>query len=166
MAKRTSGPKWAIFNPWTLETTRGHQLNSKNAFPSIKGKDSPSPMYTVPRIKAWCICGIIYHYAPILLRNSMVILSGPNYAIPIQGPKSITHFKGSLFSHSVLQFLAATRRPFGDPNHLALQELGCNFFSRLFQGKFQEVMNNSISCQGIKYFSIPWTTQLVHTGCI
>ncbi|MBW0588296.1 hypothetical protein O181_128011 [Austropuccinia psidii MF-1] len=28
--------------------------------------------------------------------------------------------------------LAATRRPFEDPNHLALQELGCQFSSGLF----------------------------------
>ncbi|MBW0505902.1 hypothetical protein O181_045617 [Austropuccinia psidii MF-1] len=28
--------------------------------------------------------------------------------------------------------LAATRRPFKDPNHLALQELGCQFSSGLF----------------------------------
>ncbi|MBW0582137.1 hypothetical protein O181_121852 [Austropuccinia psidii MF-1] len=28
--------------------------------------------------------------------------------------------------------LAATRRPFVDPNHLALQELGCQFSSGLF----------------------------------
>ncbi|MBW0481034.1 hypothetical protein O181_020749 [Austropuccinia psidii MF-1] len=28
--------------------------------------------------------------------------------------------------------LAATRRPFEDPNNLALQELGCQFSSRLF----------------------------------
>ncbi|MBW0509256.1 hypothetical protein O181_048971 [Austropuccinia psidii MF-1] len=126
MTKRTSGPKLAIFNPWPLATTRGHQLKFR--------KDSPSPMYSIPRIQAWCICGIIYHYAPILLRNPTVMFSGPNYAIPIQVPKSITHFEGSLFSHSLLQSLAATRRPFKDPNHLALQELDFIFFSGLLQG--------------------------------
>ncbi|MBW0524334.1 hypothetical protein O181_064049 [Austropuccinia psidii MF-1] len=80
--------------------------------------------------------------------------------------KSITHFEGSIFIHSVLQSLVATRRPFKNPYHLALQELGCIFFSGLFRGKFQEVIKHPISCQGIKYFSIPWTPQLVHTGCI
>ncbi|MBW0530105.1 hypothetical protein O181_069820 [Austropuccinia psidii MF-1] len=117
----------------------------QQAFASIKGKDSPSSMYSVQRIQAWCIYGIIFHYAPILLSNLMVMFSGPNHAIPIQVPKSITHFEGSIFSHSVLQSLAATRRPFEDPNHLALQELGHIFFSGLFQGKFKEVINYSIS---------------------
>ncbi|MBW0501166.1 hypothetical protein O181_040881 [Austropuccinia psidii MF-1] len=93
----------------------------QKAFPSIQGKDSPSPMYSVQRIQARCIYDIIYHYAPILLRNPMVMFSGPNYAFSIQVPKSITHLEGSLFSHSVLQSLEVTRRPFEDPNHLALQ---------------------------------------------
>ncbi|MBW0487101.1 hypothetical protein O181_026816 [Austropuccinia psidii MF-1] len=61
-------------------------------------------------------------------------VSGPNYAFQIQVPKSITQLKGSLFSHSVLQYLAATRGPFEDPNHLALQELGGIFFLGSFQG--------------------------------
>ncbi|MBW0543864.1 hypothetical protein O181_083579 [Austropuccinia psidii MF-1] len=53
---------------------------------------------------------------------------GPNYVIPTPVPKSITHFEGRLLSHSVLQSLAATRRLFRDPSHLALHELGCTFF--------------------------------------
>ncbi|MBW0573790.1 hypothetical protein O181_113505 [Austropuccinia psidii MF-1] len=101
----------------------------QKTFPSIQGKHSP-----LPRIQAWCIYGTIYHYAPIFLCNPMVMFSGPNYAIPIQVPKSITHFEGSFFSHSVLQSLAATRRPFENPNHLALQELGGSFLAGLFQG--------------------------------
>ncbi|MBW0462010.1 hypothetical protein O181_001725 [Austropuccinia psidii MF-1] len=47
--------------------------------------------------------------------------------------KSIPHFKGKPLSHLVLQSLSATRRPFGDPNHLALHELGCNFFHDSFK---------------------------------
>ncbi|MBW0489148.1 hypothetical protein O181_028863 [Austropuccinia psidii MF-1] len=50
----------------------------------------------------------------------MVMFSGPNYIIPIPVLKFTTHFKGTLLSHSVLQSLAATRRPSKDPNHLAL----------------------------------------------
>ncbi|MBW0483480.1 hypothetical protein O181_023195 [Austropuccinia psidii MF-1] len=106
----------------------------KKAFPSIQGKDSPSQMYSIPRIQAWCIYGIIYQYAPIFLNNPIVMLSGPDYAFSIKVPKSITHFEGGYFSHSVLQFLVATRRPFKNPNHLALQDLGCIFVSELFQG--------------------------------
>ncbi|MBW0583010.1 hypothetical protein O181_122725 [Austropuccinia psidii MF-1] len=52
------------------------------------------------------------------------------------------------------------------PQPPGLVGVGLYFLSGIFQGKFQEVIKHSISCQGIKYFSIPWTTQLVHTGCI
>ncbi|MBW0570984.1 hypothetical protein O181_110699 [Austropuccinia psidii MF-1] len=38
------------------------------------------------RMQEWCIYGIRYHYAPFLLRNTMVMLSGPNYMIPNQDP--------------------------------------------------------------------------------
>ncbi|MBW0553699.1 hypothetical protein O181_093414 [Austropuccinia psidii MF-1] len=143
MAKSTPGPKLAknhsleIFEPLASGNHQSPPVHSQKAFHSIHGKDSPSPMYSVPRIQAWCIYGIIYHYAPILLTNQMVMFKGPNYSFSIQVPKSITHFEGSLFSHSVFQSLEATRRPLKDPNHLALQELGCIIFSGLFQGQFQ-----------------------------
>ncbi|MBW0581398.1 hypothetical protein O181_121113 [Austropuccinia psidii MF-1] len=68
----------------------------QKAFPSIQGKDSPSPMYSVPRIQAWCIYGIIYHYAQIWPSNLILMFSEPKYAILIQVPKFSTHFKGSL----------------------------------------------------------------------
>ncbi|MBW0477917.1 hypothetical protein O181_017632 [Austropuccinia psidii MF-1] len=122
------------FNPWPLETTRGHQLRSSKASPQFRGRTLLHQCTPYQMIQEGCIYGIIYHYAPILLRNPMEMLSGPNYVFTIQVPKSITHFKGGLFSHSVLQSLAGTQRPFEDPNHLALQELGCIFFSRVFQG--------------------------------
>ncbi|MBW0489434.1 hypothetical protein O181_029149 [Austropuccinia psidii MF-1] len=80
----------------------------QKAFPSIQGKDSPLPIYSVPRIQAWCIYGMIYHYAPILLRNPMVMLSGTNYSFSIKVPKSITNFEGSL---SVIQSCNTWRLP-------------------------------------------------------
>ncbi|MBW0542120.1 hypothetical protein O181_081835 [Austropuccinia psidii MF-1] len=104
MAKRTPG------------NHKRPPAQAQQAFPSIHGKYSP-----LPRIQEWCIYGIIYHYAPALLSNPMLMVSKPNYAISNQVPNSITHFEGSLFSHLVLQFLVATRRPFKDPNHLTLK---------------------------------------------
>ncbi|MBW0482709.1 hypothetical protein O181_022424 [Austropuccinia psidii MF-1] len=134
MAKTTSRPKLAVFQPLASGNHQRPPAQDQQAFPSIQGKDSPSPMCSISRIQVWCIYGIIYHYAPFLLRNTIVIFPGQNYAISIQVPKSITHFEGSLFSNSVLQSLEAANRPFKDPNHLALPELGCFFFSGLFQG--------------------------------
>ncbi|MBW0542110.1 hypothetical protein O181_081825 [Austropuccinia psidii MF-1] len=49
------------------------------------------------RIQEWCIYGIIYHYAPFLLRNSMVTFSGPNYVIPDQVPNTSPISKEDLF---------------------------------------------------------------------
>ncbi|MBW0483499.1 hypothetical protein O181_023214 [Austropuccinia psidii MF-1] len=77
---------------------------------------------------------------------------------------SNTHFEGGPFNSSVWQSMAVIRRPFKDPNHLALQELGWQLHSGLFQGHSQRLYSFSISFQGIKYFNTPWTTQLVHTG--
>ncbi|MBW0471796.1 hypothetical protein O181_011511 [Austropuccinia psidii MF-1] len=44
VAKRTPGPTLAMFNPWPLAATRAKQV-----FPSIQGKNSPSPMYSIPK---------------------------------------------------------------------------------------------------------------------
>ncbi|MBW0465684.1 hypothetical protein O181_005399 [Austropuccinia psidii MF-1] len=134
MAKRTPELKLTKNQSLAIFNHQRPPAQVQNAFPSIKGKDSPSPMYSIPRSQARCIYGIIYPCAPILLSNLMVMLSGPNYLFSTKVPKAITHVKGSLFSHSALQSLAATRRPFKDHNHLALQELGCIFFSGSFQG--------------------------------
>ncbi|MBW0462168.1 hypothetical protein O181_001883 [Austropuccinia psidii MF-1] len=96
----TPGPKLAknhklvTFNPWTLESTRGHQLSSNKASPQFRGRPLLHQCTPYQRIQAWCIYGIIYHHAPFLLRNPMVILSVPNYVFLINVPKFITHFKG------------------------------------------------------------------------
>ncbi|MBW0562821.1 hypothetical protein O181_102536 [Austropuccinia psidii MF-1] len=121
MAKRTQEPLIVNFQPLGSGNHQRPPAQFQKAFPSIQGKDSPSPMYSIPRIQAWCIYCIIYHYAPILPCNPMVMFSEPNYAFSIQVPISITHFKGSLFSDPVLQSLVAAIRPFEDPNHLALR---------------------------------------------
>ncbi|MBW0476497.1 hypothetical protein O181_016212 [Austropuccinia psidii MF-1] len=115
-------------NPWPLAPTKDHQLRSRKASSQFRGRPLLHQCTPYPRIQMWCLYGIIYHYAQILLRNPMVMFTGPNYVFEIQFPKLITHFERSLFSDSVLPSLAATRRPLQDPNHLALQELGRIFF--------------------------------------
>ncbi|MBW0465789.1 hypothetical protein O181_005504 [Austropuccinia psidii MF-1] len=47
MSKRTSGPKLAIFNPWPLEATRGHQLkSSKPSLHSGEGLSFTNELFT------------------------------------------------------------------------------------------------------------------------
>ncbi|MBW0498844.1 hypothetical protein O181_038559 [Austropuccinia psidii MF-1] len=89
-------------------------------------------MNSVLKNKEWCIYGIIYHYAPFLLSNPMVILSGPNYMIQNQVPNPSPILKEDLSAIQSGNSLAANRRPFKDPNHLALQELGCQLSPGLF----------------------------------
>ncbi|MBW0588644.1 hypothetical protein O181_128359 [Austropuccinia psidii MF-1] len=100
--------------------------------PPVQGKTSLSSMYYILKDQKWCIYGIIYHYAPFLLRNPMVTLSGPNYLITNQVPNPSPIFKKDFSAIQSGNFLAATRRPFKDPNHLALKELGFPFSSGLF----------------------------------
>ncbi|MBW0482106.1 hypothetical protein O181_021821 [Austropuccinia psidii MF-1] len=98
MAKKTPRPKLAknhslaIFQPLASGHNQRPPAQAQKALPSIQEKDSPSPMHSVPRIQEWCIYGIIYHYAPSLLRIPIEMFSGPNYDIPIQVLRSITTF--------------------------------------------------------------------------
>ncbi|MBW0522039.1 hypothetical protein O181_061754 [Austropuccinia psidii MF-1] len=121
-------------------------------------------MHSVHKDQEWCICGIIYHYAPFLPSNPMVRLSEPNYIIPNQFPSPSTLSKKDLSALHSGSSLAATRRPLEDPNHLALQRLG---FQLLIGNLMREILTGYQSFQSLsrhQVFSIPWTTQLVHTG--
>ncbi|MBW0591040.1 hypothetical protein O181_130755 [Austropuccinia psidii MF-1] len=86
-------------------------------------------MHSVLKDQEWCIYGIIYHYAPFLFSNPMVTLSGPNYVTPNQVPNPSSILKQDVSAIQSGNSLADTRRPFKDPNHQALQELGCQFSS-------------------------------------
>ncbi|MBW0463160.1 hypothetical protein O181_002875 [Austropuccinia psidii MF-1] len=122
--------------------------------PPVQGKTSFPSMHSILKDQEWCIYGIIYHYAPFLLSNPMVTLSGPNSVIPNQVPNPSTISKEVFSAIHSGNSLAATRRPFKDPNHLALQELGF---------PFSEVINYIQSFSRHQLLSFPWTTQLVHT---
>ncbi|MBW0587427.1 hypothetical protein O181_127142 [Austropuccinia psidii MF-1] len=149
-----------LWNP--SEATRS--APSKDS-PPVQGTTSLSSMHSILKDQKWGIYGIIYHYAPFLLRNPMVKFSGPNYMLQIQvatpSPISKEDFSAIQSGNS----LTATRRPFKEPNHLALQELGCQFSSGLLQGQFSEVINHFNHFQGIKYSTslgkLNWSIQEV-----
>ncbi|MBW0557422.1 hypothetical protein O181_097137 [Austropuccinia psidii MF-1] len=71
-----------LFQPWALTTTSSASLSlNLTGILSI-------PLHTpYSTLQEWCIYGIIYHYAPFLLSNSIVTFSGPNSTFPNQGPK-------------------------------------------------------------------------------
>ncbi|MBW0526990.1 hypothetical protein O181_066705 [Austropuccinia psidii MF-1] len=100
---------WPQFSPWPLATTRGHQLSSKQGFPSSSGEDFPF-------INEPCTQGS---------------RSGPDYVIPNQVPNPSQIPKEDFSAIQSGNSLVATRRQFEDPNHLVLKELGCQFSSGL-----------------------------------
>ncbi|MBW0550802.1 hypothetical protein O181_090517 [Austropuccinia psidii MF-1] len=89
----TSGPELTKDHPWaTIQpmASGNHQrppaqLQARIPLHFMERLFLPQ-CTTYSRFQEWCIYGIIYHYAPFLLRNLMVTLSGPSYVIPIQVP--------------------------------------------------------------------------------
>ncbi|MBW0520477.1 hypothetical protein O181_060192 [Austropuccinia psidii MF-1] len=138
----SAAPKWPKNH---LRTLIGHKSvhglwRPSEATRSAPSKDSPpvqektslSSMHSVLKDQKWCIYGMIYHYAPFLLRNPMVTLSGPNYVIPNKVPSPSAISKEDFSAIQSGNSLVVTRRPFGDLNHLALQELGFQLSSGIF----------------------------------
>ncbi|MBW0502766.1 hypothetical protein O181_042481 [Austropuccinia psidii MF-1] len=122
------GPPWTTFQPMASGSHQRPPDKPSSILPlNLRGIIPIPPCTPYPRLEEQCIYGIIYHYAPFFLRNSMMTLSEPNYMIPNQVPKSNAHFEGVLFSSSVWHSMVGIRGLFKDPNHLALQEFGWRF---------------------------------------
>ncbi|MBW0588755.1 hypothetical protein O181_128470 [Austropuccinia psidii MF-1] len=152
LAIRPSGPNfgqeppWTTFQPMAFGNHQGPPDQLRSSFP-ITLRGIPSLLHA-PRTQGY--------------RSGASMDPIPSFQIKV--PNSNAHFEGGLLNSSVWKFMAAIRRPFKDPNHLALQELGWQFIQDYSKGRSQSLYIISISCQGIKYFNTPWTTQLVHTG--
>ncbi|MBW0522267.1 hypothetical protein O181_061982 [Austropuccinia psidii MF-1] len=167
-------PKWPKNH---LRTQIGHKLvhglwqpseatrsAPKKVSPPVPGKNTLSSLHSVLKRQEWCIYGIIYQYAPFLLRNPMVTLSEPNYVIPNQFLSPSTLSKKDFSAVQSGNSLVATTRPFKHPNHLALQRLS---FQLLIRTIMRAILTGCQSFQSLsrhQVFSIPWKTQLVHTG--
>ncbi|MBW0578211.1 hypothetical protein O181_117926 [Austropuccinia psidii MF-1] len=94
----------------------------------------------------------------------MVTLSGPNYVIPNQFPNPSPILKKEFSAIQSGNSVEATRRQLEDPNHLALQRLGCHFLISTILREILRGYQSFISFSRHQVFRIPWTTQLVHTG--
>ncbi|MBW0574266.1 hypothetical protein O181_113981, partial [Austropuccinia psidii MF-1] len=131
--KGTLGPKLAIKSVHGLwQPSEATRSAPRKDSPPVQGKTSLSSMHSVLKDQEWCIYGIIYHYSPYFLSNPMVTLSGPNYVIPNQVSNPSPISKEDVLAIQSGNSLVATRRPFKDPNHLVLLELGCQFSPGLF----------------------------------
>ncbi|MBW0498474.1 hypothetical protein O181_038189 [Austropuccinia psidii MF-1] len=87
-------------------------------------------IHSVLKDQEWCIYGIIYHYAPSLLSNPMVTLSGPSYVIPNEVPKAITIFEGGLLSYSVWQFPGGYQKTIQGPQPPGPARVGLSILTR------------------------------------
>ncbi|MBW0574493.1 hypothetical protein O181_114208 [Austropuccinia psidii MF-1] len=94
----------------------------------------------------------------------MVTLSEPNYVILNQVPSPSPFLKKDVSANQSGNSPVATRRPFKDPNHLALQRLGCHLLIRTIMRAILRGHQSFQSLSRHQVFSIPGTTQLVHTG--
>ncbi|MBW0462717.1 hypothetical protein O181_002432 [Austropuccinia psidii MF-1] len=94
----------------------------------------------------------------------MVTLSEPNCRIPNQFPSPTPFSKKDFSAIQSGNSLAATRRSFEDPNHLALQRLFCHLLIRTIMRAILRGYQSFQSLSRHQVFSIPWKTQLVHTG--
>ncbi|MBW0481114.1 hypothetical protein O181_020829 [Austropuccinia psidii MF-1] len=139
------------------------QLSSILAL-KLRGIPPISPCTPYSRLQEWCIYGIIHLYAPLLLSNLMVTFSGPNSMIPNQGPKIQFPFQSRTLQVINLAIHGSYQKTIQGPQPPFPAAVGLAIISGLFQGPFSEVIHQSISCQGSKYFNTPWTNQLVHTG--
>ncbi|MBW0587960.1 hypothetical protein O181_127675 [Austropuccinia psidii MF-1] len=120
------GPIFGHGPPWTNISAMGsgsHQISSVSLCLSLWGILSIPSYHPYLRLQAWCIYGIIYHYAPFFLRNPMVTFSGPISTFQYQGLKLQCPFQRRL---------------------IHIQDYSKGPIIKRYQ-------INAISCQGIKY---------------
>ncbi|MBW0551848.1 hypothetical protein O181_091563 [Austropuccinia psidii MF-1] len=130
------------------ETTRSAQRKDS---PPVQGKISLSSMHSIFKDQEWCIYGIIYHYAPFLLSNPVVTLSGPNYMIPNQVPNPSPILKKDI---SAIQSLQGPQPPgpaevvlsFYHQDHSKGNYQSLSIFSIIFkESSIQHSLDNSIA---------------------
>ncbi|MBW0583300.1 hypothetical protein O181_123015 [Austropuccinia psidii MF-1] len=121
------------------EATRSAQLKIS---PHLKGNSSTPPCTPYPRFQEWTQ----FHLSKSRSQNQ----------IPISKEDFLTHQSGNPWWQSEDHSRIPTTWPH--------RSWVGNFIQDYSKGHSQRLYIISISCQGIKYFNTPWTTQLVHIG--
>ncbi|MBW0465694.1 hypothetical protein O181_005409 [Austropuccinia psidii MF-1] len=144
LANNHCGP---LFSPWPLVATRSAQL---------KGNSFTPPCTPYSRLQEWCIDGIIYHYAPFLLSNSMVTISGPNSIFPNQGPKIQRPFQRRTFQLISLAIHGGNQKTIQGCQSPGPTGVGLAVHSGLFQVPFSEVRHysNQLSLHQVFQYSL------------
>ncbi|MBW0590813.1 hypothetical protein O181_130528 [Austropuccinia psidii MF-1] len=173
--KGPKAPKMAINFHVLCQSPEATSHLQKWLSPQDQGNPWPSstdPSLWEPGVKH--IYGIIYHYEPFSLRNSIVMVLGLHFSISNQVPKPITHLKARLQPLS-LTIHGGYQKTIQGPQLPGLPGVGYlipavfpqgNTGPGFFKGNFKRLLIIQISCQGIKHSSTSWTTQFIHTGSI
>ncbi|MBW0591708.1 hypothetical protein O181_131423 [Austropuccinia psidii MF-1] len=164
------GPIFGHGLPWTnisAMASGNHQISSVSLPLNLWGILSIPSYHPYSRLQVWCIYGIIYHYAPFLLSNPMVMFSGPISTFLYQGLKVQRPFlKEDYSAHQSDKLWLQSE----DSSRIPTTCICRSWVGTLFRIIQREIIKryyiNSISCQGIKYLNTPWTTQFIRTGLI
>ncbi|MBW0490524.1 hypothetical protein O181_030239 [Austropuccinia psidii MF-1] len=155
---RPSGPPWTTFQP-------PDQLSLVLPL-NLRGILSISPCTPYSRLQEWCIYGIIYHCAPCFAQQ----FNGDDFRTKVhysnsrsQNPIPISKEDSSAHQYGIPWQVSEdySRTPITWPCKSCVGSSIQDYSKRDIS---QEDYILSISCQGSKYFSIPWTIQMVHTG--
>ncbi|MBW0496188.1 hypothetical protein O181_035903 [Austropuccinia psidii MF-1] len=134
-----------------------HQISSKKGFPSISGED-------LPFFNALCTQGpgVVYIWYNIPLCTILAQqTNGDTFRTQLcdskSSPKCIINFKGGHFSYSVWKFPGGYQKTIQGPQ----PPVGLSILTRTI---LRAILRGNKSFSGHQVPSIPWTTQLVHTG--
>ncbi|MBW0474989.1 hypothetical protein O181_014704 [Austropuccinia psidii MF-1] len=125
-----------ISQPWPLATTRGPQISSVSLPLNLWGILSIPSYHPYSRLQAWCIYGIIYHYAPFLLSNAMVTFSGPISTFLYQGLKIQCQFQRRIIQLIGLTSYGGNQKTLQGSQPPVSAGVGLVHYSGLFKGKF------------------------------
>ncbi|MBW0478927.1 hypothetical protein O181_018642 [Austropuccinia psidii MF-1] len=117
-------------SPWPLATIRGHQISSKQGFPSSSGEDFPffNALHTQGP-------GVVHIWYNIPLCTIFAQQSnGDTFRTQLHdsksSPKSITNFKGGRFSYSVWKFPESYQKTIQGPQPPGTAGVGLSILTR------------------------------------
>ncbi|MBW0481650.1 hypothetical protein O181_021365 [Austropuccinia psidii MF-1] len=141
LAKKALGPILTPFSAMASGNPRGHQRLKSTILFSSRGRFSHSSRNPVLKDAGMVH---IWYYIPLCTifdrQSNGNIFRTLFHDYKSRSSKFITNFEGGPLSSSVWQFLVAIRRSFQDPNHLALQELGWQFFQDHSKGHYKRLV--------------------------
>ncbi|MBW0473168.1 hypothetical protein O181_012883 [Austropuccinia psidii MF-1] len=132
-------------SPWPLETIRGHQISSKQRFPSSSGEDFP--FFNALRTQGPGVVHIWYNIplCIIFAQQSNGETFRTKSVDPKYIPKSITNFEGGLFSYPVWKFPGGYQKKIQGPQPPGPAEVGLSFSHQDYsKGKTQRLSIFSI----------------------